>query len=46
MAGEPASAAPLYERYLLLDPSSRWAMRARRSLALCQMLARLPADPV
>ena len=45
MAGEPASAAPLYERYLLLDPSSRWAMRARRSLALCQMLARLPADP-
>jgi tetratricopeptide (TPR) repeat protein len=40
-AGEPQRAASLYERYLLLDPASPWAERARRALRLCRM-ARQP----
>lgn len=37
IAGERMLAAPLYERYLTLDPSSRWATRARQSLLLCRL---------
>ncbi len=40
LADAPAAALPLYERYLLLDPSSRWADRARQSLRLCRILLR------
>jgi tetratricopeptide (TPR) repeat protein len=37
-ADQPGLAEPLFERYLLLDPSSRWSDRARQALHLCRLL--------
>jgi tetratricopeptide (TPR) repeat protein len=41
-ADRPDLAAPLYERYLALDPASSWSEKARKALALCGMMQREP----
>lgn len=37
--GAHQDAAPLFERFIALEPNSEWARKARRALALCRMSA-------